>query len=226
MLLLQKLKNSSVSKVRKGKDMKENIFSNFYTKVLTFFQKDRDETGENTKETAQNRLKLVLMQDRSNLDGAAMQKMREQLIDVISKYIEIDQEALDLNLEADGEEIALMLNIPVLRARTREEIDKFEIEEEEAKKKAIEDAVAKALAEKENENEEENQDIESEDESEDDLTDETESEDEPEDFSDKEEDIDEDDEISEEAEKLKEEKIVPSEDNPFVEKSEKKKKNK
>ena len=67
--------------------MKENIFSNFYTKVLNFFTSRNEE--DSARSTASNRLKLVLMQDRSNLDGATMQKMREQLISVISKYIEI-----------------------------------------------------------------------------------------------------------------------------------------
>ena len=114
--------------------MSENIFSNLYNRVLNFFQKDRMQDEESSKDTATNRLKLVLMQDRSNLDGATMQKMREQLITVISKYIEIDQEALDLNLEADGDEIALMLNIPVIRARTKEEIEELEAKEQEALK--------------------------------------------------------------------------------------------
>ena len=112
--------------------MSENIFSNLYNRVLNFVQKDRLQDAESSKDTATNRLKLVLMQDRSNLDGATMQKMREQLITVISKYVEIDQEALDLNLEADGDEIALMLNIPVIRARTKEEIEEIEAQEQEA----------------------------------------------------------------------------------------------
>ena len=135
--------------------MKENIFSNFYAKVLSFFTAGKEE-GESARDNATNRLKLVLMQDRSNLDGATMQKMREQLIAVISKYIEIDTEALDLNLEGDGEEIALMLNIPVIRARTREEIEELEEQEkreiEEAKQAAIEEALR---AQEEENNEEE-----------------------------------------------------------------------
>lgn len=134
--------------------MKENIFSNFYTKVLNFFTSGKNE-GESSRDTASNRLKLVLMQDRSNLDGATMQKMREQLIEVISKYIEIDTEALDLNLEGDGEEIALMLNIPVIRARTKEEIEEIEAKEEEAQKAAIEEAL-KAKEESEENKETEN----------------------------------------------------------------------
>ena len=112
--------------------MKDNIFSNFYAKVLSFFTAQKDD-ADSARNAASNRLKLVLLQDRSNLDGATMQKMREQLINVISKYIEIDTDALDLNLEGDGDEIALMLNIPVIRARTPEEIEEIEAQEKAEK---------------------------------------------------------------------------------------------
>lgn len=144
--------------------MSENIFSNFYNKVLSFFQKDRLQDGESAKDAATNRLKLVLMQDRSNLDGATMQKMREQLIAVISRYVEIDQEALDLNLEADGDEIALMLNIPVIRARTREEIEELEKQEQEslkaveAEEEQTEESEESSVEEENNSEEEENSD--------------------------------------------------------------------
>ena len=69
--------------------MSENIFSNFYNKVLSFFQKDKEDNSESAKDTATNRLKLVLMQDRSNLDGATMQKMREQLICVFLNILKL-----------------------------------------------------------------------------------------------------------------------------------------
>ncbi len=123
--------------------MKE-IFTDFYKRVIGFFQNDK---GENTKDAATNRLKLVLLHDRTNLDTVTMQKMREQLINVISKYIEIDKEALDLNLEGEGDSIALMLNIPVVRARTKEEIEELEIAEEEAKRAEILAALEEAASE-------------------------------------------------------------------------------
>lgn len=132
--------------------MSENIFSNFYNRVLNFFQNEKSD-GDSSKNTATNRLKLVLMQDRSNLDGATMQKMREQLIAVISKYIEIDKDALNLNLESEGDEIALMLNIPVIRARTPEEIDELEKAEEEAKKENIKAAIEAEIAQLSNDSE-------------------------------------------------------------------------
>lgn len=116
----------------------KDIFTNLYNKVIGFFQSDK---GDSSKVIASNRLKLVLMHDRTNLDTLTMQKMREQLIKVISRYIEIDQEALDLNLEGEGDAIALMLNIPVIRARTLEEIEAIEkAEEEEHAQKAVKDS--------------------------------------------------------------------------------------
>ncbi len=99
----------------------KDFLTDFYNKVVNFFQAEKVE-GENTKETAKNRLKLVLMQDRSNLEPETMAQLREELIEVISKYIVIDKEALGLNLDGDGESMALMLNIPVVRAKTSEEI--------------------------------------------------------------------------------------------------------
>lgn len=99
----------------------KDFLTDFYNKVMNFFQSEKVE-GENTKETAKNRLKLVLMQDRSNLEPETMAQLREELIEVISKYIVIDKEALGLNLDGDGESMALMLNIPVIRAKKPEEI--------------------------------------------------------------------------------------------------------
>ena len=98
-----------------------DFLTDFYNKVINFFQSEKVE-GENTKETAKNRLKLVLMQDRSNLEPETMAQLREELIEVISKYIVIDKDALGLNLDGDGESMALMLNIPVIRAKKPEEI--------------------------------------------------------------------------------------------------------
>jgi cell division topological specificity factor len=71
-----------------------------------------------SKETACNRLKLVLMHDRTQLSPDILEKMRDELVDVISKYVEIDKSALELNLETESNTIALVANIPVLSSRS------------------------------------------------------------------------------------------------------------
>lgn len=123
--------------------MKE-IFTDIYNKVLNFFQNTKEEQ-ENSKATACNRLKLVLMQDRVHLDPFIMQKMREEMINILNKYLEIDNEALDLNLAGEGDSVALMFNIPVIRAKSNEEIEEYEkaMKEklaQEAEQEDVEDA--------------------------------------------------------------------------------------
>lgn len=66
---------------------------------------------------AKNRLRLVLMHDRTQLSPAMMEQMRDELVEVINRYVEIDKDALELNLESESNTIALVANIPVLRAR-------------------------------------------------------------------------------------------------------------
>src|SRR4051812_6978141 len=67
---------------------------------------------------AKSRLRLVLMHDRTQLSPVLMAQMRDDLVAVISKYVEIDQSALEVNLESDeGNTIALVANIPILRAK-------------------------------------------------------------------------------------------------------------
>lgn len=128
--------------------MKE-IFTELYNKVLGFFQ---TQEKENTKENAYNRLKLVLMQDRTNLTPLLLEKMREELIELLSRYVEMDKEALELNFEQEGDSMALMLSIPVLRAKDETEIQAILDAEDTAKESnAEEQETGEELQEQESE---------------------------------------------------------------------------
>lgn len=109
------------------------LLANLYNKVLGFFRQTDTEQTESSKDTACNRLRVVLMQDRTNLTPELMERMRREMVDLLSKYVEMDKDALELNLEQDGDQVALMLSIPVIRAKDEEEI-KAALEAEDAKK--------------------------------------------------------------------------------------------
>ena len=109
------------------------ILANLYNKVMGFFRQAETEEVESAKDTACNRLRVVLMQDRTNLTPELMDRMRRELVELLSKYVEMDKEALDLSLEQDGDQVALMLSIPVIRAKDEEEI-KEALAKEDAKK--------------------------------------------------------------------------------------------
>lgn len=106
----------------------KDIFAEFYNKVIGFFRRT-EEAEESSKDVARNRLRVVLLQDRTNLTPELMEKMRKELIELLSKYVEMDKEALELNLEQEGDQMALMLSIPVLRAKEESEIESSEKEE-------------------------------------------------------------------------------------------------
>lgn len=107
----------------------KDIFTDFYNTILGFFRQT-EKKEENAKDVACNRLRVVLMQDRTNLTPELLQRMRQELIDLLSKYVEMDKDALELNFEQEGNQMALMLSIPVLRAKEESEIE--EAEEKEA----------------------------------------------------------------------------------------------
>ena len=134
--------------------MRDNIFTELYNKLLGFFRQAEEE--ESAKDVACNRLRVVLMQDRTNLTPQILERMRGELVELLSKYLEMDKEALELNLEQEGDQMALMLSIPVIRAKDEEEIEQA-LAEEDAKKaeeESEEDTEDTEVTEENEENEE------------------------------------------------------------------------
>lgn len=135
----------------------KTIFAELYNRIMDFFQVEK---GEQTSECAANRLQVILMHDRTKLDTATMAKMREELIAVFSKYVIIDQEELEIGLKSEGDSVALMLNIPIIRAKTEEEMAEA-LKEEEHADETVEEATEgketseEAFAEKDEESSEE-----------------------------------------------------------------------
>ena len=110
------------------------LLTDIYNTVARFFRAQEGPVeGDPSKSVAQNRLKLVLMQDRTNLTPKVLEQMRGEMIDLLSKYLEMDKELLELNFEQEGDQVALMLSIPVIRAKDEEEIEEAIKAQQEAK---------------------------------------------------------------------------------------------
>ena len=62
---------------------------------------------------AEQRLKFVLLNDRANISPEIMEQIKNDIIQVISHYMDIDKEAMDISLENDANSVALVANIPV-----------------------------------------------------------------------------------------------------------------
>ncbi len=72
---------------------------------------------ESSSKIAKDRLRLVIVHDRTGLNSDTFEKLKEDLIGLISKYAEIDQEHMDISLEkVDSSNIAIVATIPIKSA--------------------------------------------------------------------------------------------------------------
>ncbi len=86
--------------------------------AITAFMEKLFGRNEKSKSVAKDRLRLVLMHDRADIPAPMMDKMRHELLVVLSKYVEIDESALEVTLDRADETVALIANIPIRRVRT------------------------------------------------------------------------------------------------------------
>lgn len=102
---------------------------------------------QNSKEAAKERLHLVLMQDRANVSADFLELMKQEIIEVIKKYIDVDESAIDVRLtnkeNGDGTNgaPALYANIPILNIKNEaRKVDAKTVTTEEKKsdKKIVE----------------------------------------------------------------------------------------
>ena len=139
--------------------MFENIM-NFFKKL----NKKDEKVVNNSRDAAKERLHLVLMQDRANVSADFLELMKQEIIEVIKKYIDVDESAIDVRLtnkeNSDGTNgaPALYANIPILNIKnearkvnastTKEETNVKS--EEEPKEQKEEKSTEKSVEEKEN----------------------------------------------------------------------------
>ncbi len=69
--------------------------------------------------SAKERLQLVLIHDRTDLTPAALDALKDELIEVISRYVEIDPTAVTINIAKDGNSQRLVADIPMRKTNRR-----------------------------------------------------------------------------------------------------------
>lgn len=80
--------------------------------MIEFFRKLFGQPGSSS--TAKERLRLVLMSDHLTLAPEMIDKLKSDLVDVISKYVEVDRDKIEVNFEEQDKALAMLANIPIL----------------------------------------------------------------------------------------------------------------
>ena len=108
-----------------------------FENIMKFFKKlskKEEKVSNHSRDAAKERLHLVLMQDRANVSADFLELMKQEIIDVIKKYIDIDETAIDVKLtnreNEDGTNgaPALYANIPIINIKNEKK--KEEVAEE------------------------------------------------------------------------------------------------
>ena len=146
-----------------------------FENVLNFIKgMSKKKQNENqSKDTAKERLHLVLMQDRANVSADFLELMKQEIIEVIKKYVEVDEKSIDVRLTNKSNDDgtngapALYANIPIVNIRNdmKKEIMKEEKKEDEniTEKKEEESEKKEEHNEKQDENKEETSQVENKD---------------------------------------------------------------
>ncbi|WP_281244078.1 cell division topological specificity factor MinE [Halanaerobium salsuginis] len=66
-----------------------------------------------SKSVAKERLQFVLVQDRVKLTPDEMDAMRDELIEVLSKYIDVDSQKIEMDVKREDDMTALVANFPL-----------------------------------------------------------------------------------------------------------------
>ena len=85
--------------------------SNFFDRLL-----GRSPRDTSSARAAKERLQLVLIHDRTDISPAVMEILKDEIIGVISKHVDIDRPGVEINLTQTQRENRLVANIPLLAA--------------------------------------------------------------------------------------------------------------
>jgi cell division topological specificity factor len=73
-----------------------------------------------SSDEAKKRLQFSLIYDNLEVNDTTLKNLQTDIVDVISKYFEIDKDALELRVKRDEQVNALVFNTPILHVKRKE----------------------------------------------------------------------------------------------------------
>ena len=118
-----------------------------FENITRFFRRigKKEQEQISSSDAAKERLHLVLMQDRANVSADFLEIMKQEIIEVIKKYIDVDEKEIDVRLTNKTNEDgttgapALYANIPISGIKQEKTAKKEEDKKKEKTEKEVED---------------------------------------------------------------------------------------
>ena len=76
----------------------------------------------NSKDRAKSRLKLIIAHDRASINSDMLTAMREEILDVVARYVEVDREEMEFSLSNDQRMTSLTANLPIRQIKRLSEL--------------------------------------------------------------------------------------------------------
>ncbi|MBE9046789.1 cell division topological specificity factor MinE [Pleurocapsales cyanobacterium LEGE 10410] len=75
-----------------------------------------------SRNRAKSRLKLIIAHDRASINSDMLKAMREEILDVVARYVEVDREEMEFSLSNDQRMTSLTANLPIRQVKRLSEL--------------------------------------------------------------------------------------------------------